>query len=495
MGKASRGTGKSSRSASEQDDSQRSHLEIGSSPGQWNRGAPTDFAITTVNVPDRLDAQEVWARADADAALPRVARFDRVDVRRWTWRLVGLAVVGLAIWGVVRVAEPVRAALSPAGIESQLRLALGVPVSVRATELKVTPSPRLVVRDITVQSGFQLPEVALHFNWRDAVHGLQSANWVLGEARVAPVKLQGAAAWALLESVRGASRLPSGVSTVRFESVEFPDLALLPGRYEAVLRRGLGQHEFATVSLKRLDGPGQVDLEIGAPAAAGGQAQFALFASNAAVPVGPAVIWNEATARGSFRRDELTVESYSVGSRFGTLNGAATIRRDGATWRLSGNLRGPGIAIDDLLRVASGAAETARPPFRGIARFDLAVSGAGATPEEAMRRATAGGKTIVESGVLEGVNLGLAATQGDLGPAGGSTRFTGFESNAVVGAGGVSLRGIAARAGGLSVSGSVSVDPKLNLSGVLRSEVASPRGAASAETRVGGTALAPTYRF
>lgn len=421
-------------------------------------------------------------------------------MRGFRWLFV-LALLGALVWAALRIIGPVRAAISPAGIEAQMRMALGVPVSVGSTELQYAPSPRLVIRDMTAQSGFRLPEVALHFNWRDAIHGLQTASWVLGEARVAPLKLPGGEAMALLQSVRGASRLPAAVTTVRFESLEFPDLVLLPGRYEAVIRRGVGQKEFGSVDLKRLDVPGQVDLEIVMPASAGGDARFALYATNFAVPAGPAIVWREATAQGSFRADALIVDTYSVGSSFGTLNGAARLVREGSGWRLAGNLRGANVSVEDLLRAAAGApasgegAAARRIAFRGIARFDLAATGTGTSVAEVLQRAVVSGPLTIDSGALDGANLGLAATQRDLGPAGGSTRFTELAANVLGSDNGVVLRSISGRSGGLKVLGSLNVDRKLSLSGSLRSEVASPRGVASAETRLGGTVLAPTYRF
>ena len=481
--------------------SKHSHIEYGSTRGNWDRGASSDFAITTVNVPDRLDTMEVRSRAASEASSPQVSRVYFSDVVRWFWRLIALAILGALIWGGVKLLGPVRAAISPAGIGLHLGQALGVPVSVRDSELRLLPSPRLVVTDITVQSGFRLPEASIYFNWRDAVRGLQAAKWVLGEARIAPTRFSGSEALALLQSVRGASRLPAAVSTMRFESVEFTDLTLLPGRYEAVVRRGVNQPEFNSISLKRLDAAGQMEVEITAPAVAGGDAQFALFASNWLAPAGPAIAWNEATAQGSFRADGLKVDSYNVGTRFGSMNGAAVLSRSGNDWRLAGNLKGANISVEDLLLFLRGTPGTESgvaqygAPAKGMARFDLAVAGSGGTVDEALRRASVSGPAAVASATLEGANLGIAATQGDVASAGGATRFSDLDFEVSGSANGFALRNIVGKAGSLRVYGGVSVDRKLALTGSLRAEVASPRGVASTSIRVGGKATSPTYQY
>lgn len=480
-------------------DSRHSHIEYGSTHGNWDRGAATDFAITTVNVPDRLDTQEVRARAAADAGSPSVRRFHLSDLTRALRWLFGLALIGALAWGVLRSVGPVREAISPAGIEAQLGKVLGVPVSVRQTELRFSPSPRLVVTDITVQSGFRLPELAIHFNWRDAIRGLQSASWILGEARVAPTKFSAEEAFAVLKSVRRASELPVAVSVIRFDAIEFSDMALLPGRYEAVIRRGVNQQEFNAVSLKLLDTQGQVDIEITPPPANGGDAKFALFATKWTAPAGPAIAWNEATAQGEFRADTLKVSTFSVGAPFGNLNGAAELVRDGGSWKLAGNLRGPDLNVEELAAFlagvpASGEARRAQSRVRGTARFDLAVAGSGASVADTLQRTTASGPVTVAGATLLGVNLGTAATQGDLGGAGGTTRFTDFELDVLASSSGLAIRNISGRAGSLRTFGSLSVDRKQALSGSLRTEVSSPRGVASAQVRVGGTASAPTYQ-
>jgi hypothetical protein len=487
---------KESRKNAGSDGSEHSHFEYGSTHGQWDRDDGSDFAITSVNVPDRLDTQEVRARA-ADDTRTSVQRFHRDDLMRaGKWLLAALVLAAAFLWAV-RAVVPIRAAISPAGIEDQVSKALGVPVSVASTELRFSPTPRLVISGMIAQSGWQLPEIAVHFNWRDVVRALRTSTWALGEARVGPVELSGQDALALLHAVRGATALPAPVSTIHFQSVSFPDLVLLPGRYEAVLRRG-GKQGFASIALARLDVQGRVDLEITSPSTPEGNAGFAFFATGWPASVGPAVNWKEATAQGEFRGDLLKVDTYSVGAPFGNLNGAAVISKVGSDWRVSGTIRSPDLSLEELTRHAAGLgdgeAALARIPLRGTAKIDLTVAGAGSTVDEALRTSRATGAASVSGATVSGLNLGMVATQGDPALAGGVTRLTDLDFDLIASANGVAIRNIAGRAGSLRVHGDFDIDRKLQLNGAIRPEVMSPRGVTSAQVRLGGTVASPTYR-
>lgn len=501
VGGMTKTTGRSSAGSSRTrrpDDSKHSHFEFGSTRGQWDRDGGSDFAITTVNIPDRLDAQEVRARAVADSGPPSVRRFHRADITRAIGWLVALAVLGAVAWGAIRLAGVWREASSPRSVERQIGQALGMPVSVRATELRLLPSPRLVVSDVLAAGGLRLPEVAVHFNWRDALRGVQNSTWVLGEARVAPVELNGEHALTLLQSVRRASQLSAAVSTIRFESVSFADLVLLPGQYEAVVRRGVGQRGFDMLSVRRLDGTGQMELEVKPAAADGGSASFRLFATRWAAAVGPAVTWNEATAQGEFDATRLKVDSYSVGAPFGNFNGSALLAAEGGGWRLSGNLRSPDLSVEELIRYltgpGSGEAAAVSVPFRGTVKIELALAGSGATVADVVQGASAAGPASVSGATISGMNLGVAATQGSASGAGGITRLTDLDLVVTGSTAGLAVRSLSGRAGGLRVQGGFTVDRQLQLRGAVRSEVASPRGVAGADIQLGGTIGKPEFR-
>jgi len=478
-------------------ETRHSHFEYGSTQGRWADRDDTDFVITSVNVPDRLDTQEVRNRAEAESALPKVGRFHREDIARVVRWGVALLVLALLGWWGYRIAMPLRAATSPTGIASILSSALGVPVSVGHTSVQLTPSPRLTIKDVFVQSGYRLPEVSLLVNWPDAFRGLQTARWVFGEARVAPMEVNGDEALALLGSVRSAGRLPAALTTVRFESIRFNDVAVLQGSYEAVLRRSAGQ-DVGTVLLRRVDADGRIELEITPASGAGGNNRFALFASKWPASVGPRIVWDEATAQGEFRADRLLVESFSVGARFGNVNGNASLLNSGAEWRLAGTARSVDLNVGELIRFAAGLNEAdgaeGRLPLRGVGKVELVLAGTGNSAADALQRATATGSGAMPGATFGGLNLGLAASQGSAASAGGQTRLTDFAFDVQLSRGGLIARNLDGRAGSLRLTGGFSVDAALKLNGLLRPEVISPRGTSSAAIQIAGTLGAPSFR-
>jgi hypothetical protein len=193
----------------------------------------------------------------------------------------------------------------------------------------------------------------------------------------------------------------------------------------------------------------------------------------------------------------LKIDSFSLGARFGNLNGAATLAWDGQAWKLSGTLRASDVSVENLVRDAAGLGDAdtgATLPLRGAAKFELQVSGSGPTVAAALQRASATGPVSIAGATLVGVNLGAAASHGAAEGAGGTTRLSDLDGEVMATADGVTVRALAGKAGSLRVGGSIAVDRKLQVSGVLRPEVASPRGVAAAQVRVEGKLVAPKFR-
>jgi hypothetical protein len=477
-------------------DSQHSHIEYGSTRVNWDRGNSTDFAITTVNVPDRLDAQELRARADADYAQPRVSRLHPSDFIRWGLRLLWLGILAVLAWGAIRIAEPIKEALSPSGLSERLTVALGTPTTVRGAQMTWWPSPRLTVEGIDVVGRFSLPMATIYFNWRDAYAALRDAEWVLGEIRIAPLELNGTQAMALLQAVPSGDRLPRGLSTIRFESVSFAGVPFLPVAYEAVVRRGINK-AFNLVTLKPATGDANLEIEISAPQAVDQLASFKLYARGWQAPVGPRVAWSEAVAQGKFSAATLLLDSYSVGAPFGNMNGTGVLVADGNGWSLKGNLKGADVRVGSLIGFVggkqTGEASKFSPFFEGTAKFDLAITGSGPTVAKALDSASVSGTVSVPASVLEGINLGLVATQHDVGGAGGSTRLAELEAQVFASSAGVAIRNIAGRAGNLKVGGGLNVTKDLSVNGSLSAAMATARGGASAVARLSGTVVEPRF--
>ncbi|MCX8115586.1 MAG: hypothetical protein N3D71_11025, partial [Burkholderiaceae bacterium] len=298
---------------------------------QWEPTRATDFAITTVNVPDRLDMQEVRARADEDDDAPRRRLvFDTYWLSVWFKRIVLAALLGaIAYFGYLALL-PLRDDVSAAGIAARLTQGLGQPVRVAATEFRFTPTPRLVVTGVDVGGTYQLGEVSLHFNWDDALRALRGGSWIWGEAAVAPLKLDAAQGLALLKSLdSAAAAIPPTISTVRFESIELTGMPLLPSRYEVVVRRGPdGRFTPATLSEIGIEGRMRLTVVARADRDWGDVVEFQLDAANWALPVGLAARWGDVVATGRVRANLIEVDNYSLGGVFGVVQGLMIAARD-----------------------------------------------------------------------------------------------------------------------------------------------------------------------
>jgi len=161
----------------------------------------THWAITTVNVPDRLDLQEERDRAEAsEYSDGRRREFLRV----WMKRLLAVAVIAVIAAGVYATLAPLRDEVSAARVSQRLTAVFRQPVTVASTEFIFSPTPRLSVRGINAAGQFSADEVSLLINWKDLWSAIRGGNWVWSEALVAPLTLTPGQAAYLVKT------LPSG---------------------------------------------------------------------------------------------------------------------------------------------------------------------------------------------------------------------------------------------------------------------------------------------
>ncbi len=92
---------------------------------------------------------------------------------------------------------------------------------------------------------------------------------------------------------------------------------------------------------------------------------------------------------------------------------------------------------------------------------------------------------------LNGINLGLAATQG--ATASGTTRFTEFEGALVASASGVRFEDVGGRAGALAARADFTVANDQSLTGGVRVELGGQSVQAPINLRIRGTALDPRF--
>src|SRR5271166_4075643 len=120
----------------------------------------TDFAITSVDVPDRLDLREAHDRSTHDEEARR-ASLPAGLIREWLRRgLLALVVVGLGFLAFHEYASW-RDGLSAASLARLLSIATGVPVTIAGSNLSLSPTPRLVLSGVVMDGDIRLDEVGL----------------------------------------------------------------------------------------------------------------------------------------------------------------------------------------------------------------------------------------------------------------------------------------------------------------------------------------------
>lgn len=461
--------------------------------GEWDGDAGTHFAITTVNVPDRLDLQEERDRAESESW---IAERLRTELRIWMKRLLVVAVLAVLGAGIYGWLEPLRADTSAASVAQRLTAVLRRPVSVADTEFRFSPTPRLIIRQISV-GDFQADEVSLLINWKDLWAAIRGGQWVWGEATVAPLTITPSQALTIGRTLPGGAKdLPDKISTIRFQSVRIADSRLFPARYEAVLRRA-PDGNFGPLVLKQLDGEGAMQLSFKAAKSADRRdvLDFRLDADRWMPPIGPRVRWNELQAHGRIDGTLIEVSNFSVAGFFGVISGTVYAASD-VEWVITGIAGASNIDVESVLTALRPGGQNAdeAPPtaVQGTASLDLTVVGRGPSLDDAIGRSAVAGPFKVRWATLNGINLGLAATQG--ATASGITRFTEFDGLVAASANGVRFEDTGGRAGAMAARGDFTVAPDLALAGGVRVEMgAQQRIQMPASLRIRGTVLSPRF--
>ena len=129
-------------------------------------------------------------------------------------------------------------------------------------------------------------------------------------------------------------------------------------------------------------------------------------------------------------------------------------------------------------------------PLQGTASLDLTMVGRGTTLDEAVQQAVFAGPFQVRWAALNGINLGLAATQG--ATAAGITRFTEFDGMLGASSAGVRFEETGGRAGALAARGDFTVAPDQAVAGTIRVELGGSR-IQTMTLRVRGNVLEPRF--
>jgi hypothetical protein len=224
-----------------------------------------------------------------------------------------------------------------------------------------------------------------------------------------------------------------------------------------------------------------------------GAVDFELEAQRWAVPAGPRTRWSNVQANGSLRGNVLEVTSYALTGFFGITTGTVFVAGD-VEWVVTGTAEAGKVDVETVLDSLGGQQSGApvRPAaMQGTAALSLVMLGRGATAEEAIVRSAIAGPFTVRFAVLNGINLGLAATQGVA--ASGVTRFTEFGGTVVASANGVRFEETGGRAGAMVARGNFTVAPDASIAGVVRVELGGQRIQAPMTLRISGAAVKPRF--
>jgi hypothetical protein len=465
----------------------------------------TDFAITSVNVPDRLDLREVDDRKQQDEASFYAKR--RSALRIWGRRLLPYAILAAVLLLASSWFAEERETLGAARISQRLSAGLHIAVRVQDTRFRTTPSPAIVLSGVDLGGQVRLEEVAVEFTAPSLWQAVMSGQRRWGDIVISPTSLSFDQASQLMTWLASVDHLvPDSVTRVRFAQIHFPGSGLLPDRYEAVARRE-SNGQFNTVTLRRLDSPGSMQLLL-TPDRSGGPVAFQCDAADWQPPFTPRTPWSEVVASGHISAGAIDVDKFTLGSAFGAMEGQLLVRRQEHSvppWTASGQLSSVGIDVATVIQQVAGpsakgpagAAPAAEPtpPMAGTAAIDAVLSGAGVTPEDALSRLIAGGEIKVRSASLNGINLGYAASRpsAHASGTGASTRFTQLETSFLAGENGVVFRKIHGLAGALSARGELAVTPSLALDGLLHVDLGGARIQAPLRVHVRGTLTHPEF--
>jgi hypothetical protein len=473
----------------------------------------SDFAITSVNVPDRLDQREVDDRKQQDDASFYARRAWGSSLRIWGRRLlpylVLAAVVVLAgIWLAVQ-----REALTAERVSQRLAAVLHVPVRIQDSRIRTTPAPAIVLLGVDLGGQVRLDEVTLQFTapslWRAVMSGQR--RW--GDIVISPTTLTFDQVNQLLTWLPSLHQLvPDSVTRIRFSQLRFGGSGLLPDRYEASTHRE-ANGQFASVTLRSLESPGSMQLQI-TPDRASGAVSFQCDAADWQPPFAPHTAWSELVASGRVSAGALQVDKFTLGSAFGAIEGQLAVRRQdqgAAAWAATGQVSTVGIDVATLIeqiakrpQIANETSASTKPnvssapapmPMSGTAAIEALLSGAGATPEDALGGLVAVGDIKVRSPVLNGINLGYSASHPSLNPSNStaSTRFTQFDASFVASKTGVLFRNIHGVSGALWTHGELTVTPEMAVDGLVHVNLGGARIQAPLRLHVRGTVAHPQF--
>ncbi|HYA65482.1 MAG TPA: hypothetical protein VEE84_02255, partial [Burkholderiaceae bacterium] len=289
------------------------------------------------------------------------------------------------------------------------------------------------------------------------------------------------------------------LSALRFDGLEIAQQPWLKGQWHLdVVREAAGG--FVKVSAETRDATGLLRFVL-TPVAKTQTLDFQMEGRNWTLPFGASFPMEEAIAEGQISPGQLDVKDFSLGGAFGAVRGAVTATFDGV-WAIDGTVGSEGLDLAALIRLlapAPSSSDESGPDadtiVSGNASFFGKFEGKGASLTEAATGAVFAAPVQIRWPVLNGINLGYAATRpgSAAGSGKGSTRFSALSAVVVAGGNTISFRDIRGHAGALTASGQVEMTADHALSGLLHVELGATRVLAPIRVAVHGTLIHPQF--
>lgn len=354
---------------------------------------------------------------------------------------------------------------------------LGVPVAIGGGHLSFLPSPRIVLKDISVgehqeaQFGrvVAIPTISTLLSDTKIID-IEIAKPVIKQAALDIV--------AALSSEKSESDEPSPVN---IRHININDLELLwpDAKYpvfdiEATLRNG-SQLESATVETQ--------DGKLKANVTPSGEEQLIeLSASKWTVPGGLPLFIDNAKVQAHLKGSRLEIPNIDIALYKGKLTGDAVLTW-GKSWKVTGKIKIDDLSVKEPSSMVSESVYLSGKLFSN-GKFSAVAKDAGSLRDNL--RADFIFK--VNDGVLHGLDLAKAASLLlKQGQSGGETEFDAFSGFLNVTGRQYHLRDLKIRSGLISADGQVKISPKEELDGTVRVEVKNSMSMAAIPLDVSGT--------
>ncbi len=459
---------------------------------------PTHFAITTVNVPDRLDLRDMDDRNQAEEDTRRRG-FDGAAFRAWAPRLFAIGILALIAFAIFEGIDAWRTALSAPQLSQRLSTAFGLPVIVGSSQFTVSPAPQLLLGKVSFGQDLVLDEVAVGISYKQLGQAIQGRGLNWGEAVVSTRPLTLEQCHTLINMLpKSAQAFPKTLSTLRFPHLEVADEPWLAGPWDVTVSRRAGASMNTAVAVMRKD-KGSLQLELSAAADPAAVA-FQIEAHGWQLPFGPGFPLDELVGSGQVAAGRVNLEQFSVAGGYGAIKGRISGVHD-AAWVFAGSAESDSVDLATLIRNialppnADDASAEIPTVIQGTAAFTGRFDGRGNTIDDAISAIRLEGPVHVRNPVLTGINLGYAATRPTVAgvTSGGSTRFTALDAVILTGPTQTVFREIRAHAGALAAYGEVNLRPDHSLTGHLHVDLGETRVLAPIRVAVRGTILKPEF--